>query len=106
MAWVYILQGASGRYYIGSTDNLARRFQEHSRGRNHTTARFGGGVRLVAQREMPSIPEARKLERELKRKEKPEVVSANYKLLIGLRAAPKAFGVGCGFESHPTQILS
>jgi len=25
MAWVYILRGSCGRYYIGSTENLDRR---------------------------------------------------------------------------------
>ncbi|PYL85785.1 MAG: hypothetical protein DMF17_07365 [Verrucomicrobia bacterium] len=37
MAWVYILRGASGRYYFGSTDDLERRITEHQRGDNHTT---------------------------------------------------------------------
>jgi predicted GIY-YIG superfamily endonuclease len=32
MAWVYILRGSSGRYSIGSTENLTRRLEEHRRG--------------------------------------------------------------------------
>jgi predicted GIY-YIG superfamily endonuclease len=68
MAWTYILRGASGRLYIGSTENLERRIAEHRRGSNHTTRRFGSSVELVAARKLPSISEARKLEIALKRK--------------------------------------
>jgi predicted GIY-YIG superfamily endonuclease len=73
MAWVYILRGASGRYYFGSTDNLERRVAEHRRGSNHTTRRFGGNIELVASKKMPSIREARKLEVILKRKKNPQL---------------------------------
>jgi len=68
MAWVYILRGASGRYYFGSTDDLERRIAEHQRGDNHTTRRFGGTIEPVACRELPSIAGARKFEIALKRK--------------------------------------
>ena len=73
MAWVYILRGVSGRYYIGSTENLERRIAEHQRGNNHTTHRFGGEVRLVAAKELPSAGEARKFELLLKRKKNPRI---------------------------------
>jgi predicted GIY-YIG superfamily endonuclease len=48
MAWVYILRGASGRHYIGSTGDLERRLAEHQRGGNHTTHRFGNDLELIA----------------------------------------------------------
>jgi predicted GIY-YIG superfamily endonuclease len=67
MAWVNILRGA-WRYYIGETDNVEHRTAEHKRGSNHTTHRFGGQIELVATKELPSMAEARKLERALKRK--------------------------------------
>jgi predicted GIY-YIG superfamily endonuclease len=67
MAWVYILRGAR-RYYIGATENLDRRIAEHRRGSNHTTHRFGGEVILAVARQVPSMTEARALERQLKRK--------------------------------------
>ena len=70
MAWVYILRGASGRHYIGSTENLDRRLREHERGGNYTTRRFGK-VALVAAKQMPSMIEARSLENELKKKKSP-----------------------------------
>jgi predicted GIY-YIG superfamily endonuclease len=71
MAWVYILRGASLRHYIGSTEDLQRRVAEHRRGNNHTTRRLGGGIELIAAKELPSIAEARKLECDLKRKKNP-----------------------------------
>jgi predicted GIY-YIG superfamily endonuclease len=72
MAWVYILHGAR-RYYIGATENLQRRTIEHKRGGNHTTRRFGGQIELVVAKELPSMVEARKLERTLKRKKNPQL---------------------------------
>ncbi len=73
MAWVYILQGKSGRHYIGSTDDLGRRLEEHKRGSNHTTRRLGGEVRLVAQKQVATIAKARALEMDLKRKKNPKM---------------------------------
>jgi predicted GIY-YIG superfamily endonuclease len=72
MAWVYILRGAR-RYYIGATENLDRRIAEHRRGSNHTTHRFGAEVILAAARRVPSMTEARALERQLKRKKNPQL---------------------------------
>jgi putative endonuclease len=73
MAWVYILRGASGRHYIGSTEDLERRLGEHQRGSNHTTRRLGETVELIAAKEISSIREARKLEIALKRKKNPRL---------------------------------
>ena len=73
MAWVYILRGASGRHYIGSTADLARRVAEHRRGSNHTTHRLGGNIELVAAAQVPSIARARMLELQLKRKKNPQL---------------------------------
>jgi predicted GIY-YIG superfamily endonuclease len=72
MAWVYILRG-DRRYYIGATDDLQRRTTEHKRGTNHTTRRFGSQCELVVAKEVPSMVEARKLERTLKRKKTPRL---------------------------------
>jgi putative endonuclease len=73
MAWVYILRGGTGRHYIGSTENLERRVEEHQRGSNHTTHRFGGEIELVAAKELSSMVEARNLESSLKRKKNPRL---------------------------------
>ena len=73
MAWVYILRGSCGRHYIGSTENLDRRFAEHQRGKVHSTRRFGQPLELMVAREMPNIGSARILERQLKAKKNPQV---------------------------------
>jgi predicted GIY-YIG superfamily endonuclease len=72
MAWVYILR-RDRRHYIGATDNLQRRITEHERGSNHTTHRFGTQVELVVAKELPSMVDARKLERILKGKKNPRL---------------------------------
>src|SRR6184192_3215756 len=72
MAWVYILRGAR-RYYIGATEHLQRRLAEHKRGSNHTTRRFGAEVVLAAAKQVPSMVEARALERQLKLKKNPQL---------------------------------
>ena len=76
MAWVYMLPGASGRHYVGSTTDLQRRISEHGRGHTHTTRRLGGDLDLAAALELPTLAEARALERELKRKKNPQLALA------------------------------
>ena len=73
MAWVYILRGASGRHYIGSTEDLDRRIKEHRRGGTHTTRRLGHNLELVVAKKLPSINKARDLEIALKRKKNPRL---------------------------------
>jgi putative endonuclease len=68
MGWVYILRGASGRYYIGSTIDLDSRFAQHLRGHTATTKRLGGNLEVVAKKEFSSLTEARRIERMLKKK--------------------------------------
>jgi predicted GIY-YIG superfamily endonuclease len=72
MAWVYILRGRR-RYYIGATDDLERRLTEHKHGSNHTTRRFGAELVLIAAKQLPSMIDARALERRLKRKKNPQL---------------------------------
>ena len=81
MAWIYILRGSSGRHYIGSTENLARRLEEHRRGSNHTTRRFGDDLELVASRCVNDAAEARRIERFLKRKKNPRLAIQTLKRL-------------------------
>ena len=73
MAWVYILKGSSGRHYIGSTVDLDVRFAQHLRGHTATTKRLGGTLEIVAKKEVPTLVEARKIERLLKLKKNPEL---------------------------------
>jgi predicted GIY-YIG superfamily endonuclease len=72
MAWVYILRGRR-RYYIGATDDLERRLTEHKRGSNHTSRHFGAELVLIAAKQLPSMIDARALERRLKRKKNPQL---------------------------------
>ena len=73
MAWVYILRGSSGRHYIGSAVDFDARFAQHLRGHTATTKRLGDNLQIVAKKEVPSLGEARKLERILKRKKNPRL---------------------------------
>jgi putative endonuclease len=67
MAFVYILQSkSSGRYYIGSTNDLVRRLSEHSRNHSPST-RARGPWTLVYQEAFPTLLEARHREREIKK---------------------------------------
>jgi predicted GIY-YIG superfamily endonuclease len=66
MAWVYILQGTSRRYYIGCTETLERRLEEHQRGSCHTTKRLGLPLELIVSRSVSGMPDALSLERKLK----------------------------------------
>jgi len=73
MPWVYILRGSTGRHYIGSTVDLDARFAQHLRGHTATTKRLGGALKIVAKRELPTLEDARALERLLKRKKNPQI---------------------------------
>jgi predicted GIY-YIG superfamily endonuclease len=75
-ALVYILRGASGRCYIGSTQNFARRLAEHQSGSCHTTKRLGGEITCVASHGYASLTEARSMERRLKRMKNPQAAIA------------------------------
>jgi len=66
MASVYILRGSSGRYYIGSTNNLARGLTEHHRGNNHTTRPLGSKLELVISKTVDGVMEERQIELALK----------------------------------------
>jgi predicted GIY-YIG superfamily endonuclease len=68
MAWVYVLRGSSGRHYIGSAIDLDARFTQHLRGHTATTKRLGDSLEIVAKKEIPTLAEARTIERSLKRK--------------------------------------
>jgi putative endonuclease len=67
MACVYILQSeTTQRFYVGSTDNLLRRSEEHGRG--HTPSTRGRGPwMLVYQEQFDFLADARRRELEIKR---------------------------------------
>jgi predicted GIY-YIG superfamily endonuclease len=63
---VYVLQNREGKFYIGTTDDVARRLQQHNHGESRWT-RGRGPWRMVWQSEDLSLSEARKLENRMKR---------------------------------------
>lgn len=65
-AFLYILQSNSGRYYIGSTNDLKRRLDQHARGHTSTSKRLNT-TRLVFFQEFSSLVDARKQEQKIKR---------------------------------------
>jgi len=73
MAWVYVLLGSSGRYYIGSTTDLPRRLEQHRHGHTYSTRRLGATLELVDSIELGALADARELERQMKRKKNPRL---------------------------------
>ncbi len=67
MAYVYMLRGAKGRYYIGCTEDVEARVERHNTGMVHSTKRLGLPVELITYREFADMAEARKIEAKLKR---------------------------------------
>jgi len=71
MAFVYILKGTSGRFYIGATEGVEARLKRHNSGMVHSTKRLGLPMELVVSREFESMEEAYRVERMLKRWKSP-----------------------------------
>lgn len=67
MATLYILRSLkSGRYYIGSTNNIERRLAEHGSGKTKSLRNLLP-VELAFKKDVDSIVTARGLERKLKK---------------------------------------
>ncbi|MCK4993985.1 MAG: GIY-YIG nuclease family protein [Candidatus Omnitrophica bacterium] len=65
--FVYILQSQkSKKYYIGSTDNLPRRLEEHNLGFGGVYSNRNTPWELVRYKEVASIKDARDLEKKVK----------------------------------------
>jgi putative endonuclease len=65
-AFVYVLKSErNGRYYVGSTDNLIRRYRQHASGQVYTTKRMLPIV-VAGWKECDTLLAARRLERALK----------------------------------------
>lgn len=63
---VYILLCSNNRYYIGSSQDLERRLEEHSSGRVTSTMNLLP-VKLVFSQTYETIQQARRVEHKLKR---------------------------------------
>ncbi len=66
MPSVYILEDATGRYYVGSTVNLTKRLRQHELRHSQTTRNMLRPV-LVFSQEYASLAEARALEFKIKK---------------------------------------
>jgi predicted GIY-YIG superfamily endonuclease len=64
--WVYILECADGSYYVGHTDTLDYRLQEHHSGAVSTYTRTRRPVRLAYSQDFPTRDEAFAAERQIK----------------------------------------
>jgi len=83
MGILYILQSdSSGRFYIGSTDNLERRLSEHQRGQTPST-RGRGPWKLVHTEEFETLLEARRRELEIKRWKSSRLIRALISASVG-----------------------
>jgi putative endonuclease len=77
--WVYILQNPSGRLYIGSSNNLQRRLQEHndSQRGNPTFTHKNGPWQLIWSEKRPSRSSAVLRERQIKNKKSAKWIHEN-----------------------------
>ena len=64
--WVYILRSSEGKYYIGQTNDIERRLNEHEVGISIWTRKYTGWE-LIYKEEYSSRSEAMIRERVLKR---------------------------------------
>jgi putative endonuclease len=63
---VYVIRNREGKFYIGLSDDVARRVQQHNAGQSRWTKGRGPWT-IVWQSEESSVTDARKLENRLKR---------------------------------------
>jgi len=74
MGIIYILESVNGRYYIGSTNDLNRRIEQHTQGHTWTTQRFKN-FKLVFSQQYPSLKIARKIELRLKKLKRKDYIA-------------------------------
>lgn len=67
MWFVYILLCNDGSYYIGSTNNLEKRFKDHVDGNGGRYTRSHKPLRIVYKEELATKSEALKREAQLKK---------------------------------------
>jgi putative endonuclease len=68
MVYVYILySGSLGKFYVGSTNNVERRIDQHNSGRSNFTSK-GVPWKLIAKMECKSRGDAMDLEIQIKKR--------------------------------------
>jgi len=71
--FVYILRRGDGSFYIGSTINIARRFNEHQNGLMRATKHLLPVV-LMFYKKYPTILQARRVEYKLKKSKSRKII--------------------------------
>lgn len=87
LAYTYILECSNGQYYVGSTNDLERRIQEHQSGMGGWFTSRHLPVKLVYYEEYQTIEEAFKRERQLhgwRRAKKEALIQGRLDLLAEL----------------------
>jgi len=85
--YVYILKCANGKFYTGSTVDLARRFHQHQAGEGANYTRKHRPVVLVYQQEYPTIGEAFRREKQIQgwsHAKKQALIDGDFNLLRSL----------------------
>jgi len=72
--FVYVLKNDKGDFYIGSTDNLRRRLNQHRIGHTQTT-RNQKMINLVLVQEYGSLKDARIVERKIKKLKRKDYIA-------------------------------
>jgi putative endonuclease len=67
MAFFYILRLRSGQLYVGATENLDRRYEEHLTGKACRTTQLDPPVELLHSEAFPTFSQARLREAQVKR---------------------------------------
>ena len=65
--WVYLLCCSNGSYYVGHTDDVSRRIEEHNAGKEAEHTRKYRPVQLLYTEDFPSESEAIRREMQIKR---------------------------------------
>lgn len=84
MWYVYILECKNGYLYTGITNNLQNRFKKHTSGKGSRFTRSFGAEKIVFSERHPDKSSALKREaqiKNLKRKEKSELIAGSKQLL-------------------------
>lgn len=66
--YVYILECAGDKLYVGISNNVQERFAKHAAGKGATFTKINRPVRILAVNKYPSKSDAAKVESQLKRK--------------------------------------
>jgi putative endonuclease len=97
---VYVLQNPAGRFYIGFSENMTLRIQQHNTGLTRST-RSKGPWELAWQSDALALADARKLELDLKRQKGGNGFYQKTGDCTVLEVAPRRGGVAPRNQSFP-----